>query len=185
MLVPPTRDGHRDTSTALCRVFEWGMVVRHGEQCTPERLYGQERSRSVWEAPGENGRTQMSTFSERVVPVFTSNSSGARYGIVECSAAMSYRRSHQQRSALPGQRGLTCCRRACCRFSIKILALDSSASYKPSNDTRKAHFTVDPKSIRIGDPSSATMIFLDPTASAAIPRRRKEKAHPGLISRCA
>ena len=31
----------------------------------------------------------MSTFSSSVLPVLTSNSSGARYGIVECSPAMS------------------------------------------------------------------------------------------------
>ena len=42
---------------------------------------------------------QMSTFSSRVTPVFTSNSSGARYAIVLCSAAMS------------------CWSRACERFS--------------------------------------------------------------------
>lgn len=34
--------------------------------------------------------TQISTFSSSVVPVLTSKSSGARYGIVLCSAATSY-----------------------------------------------------------------------------------------------
>lgn len=34
-------------------------------------------------------RTQISTFSSNVIPVLTSNSSGARYGIVLCSAARS------------------------------------------------------------------------------------------------
>ena len=69
--------------------------------------------------------TQMSTFSSRVVPVFTSNSSGARYAIVLCSAAIS------------------CCDRACERFSIGIRA-----------------FMQLPRSIRIGVPSSAIMTFL-------------------------
>ena len=40
----------------------------------------------------QSRRTQMSTFSSIIWPVFTSNSSGARYAIVLCSAAMSYSR---------------------------------------------------------------------------------------------
>jgi hypothetical protein len=73
-----------------------------------------------------DNNTQMSTFSSRVVPVFTSNSSGARYAIVLCSAAVS------------------CCVKACERFSIGIRA-----------------FMQLPKSIRIGvAPSSAIIMFL-------------------------
>ena len=43
----------------------------------------------------------MSTFSSRVMPVLTSNNSGARYAIVLCSAAISY--GHQVRGTWTGR----------------------------------------------------------------------------------
>lgn len=55
--------------------------------------------------------TQISTFSSSVVPVLTSKSSGARYGIVLCSAARSYRVVHRVNFGSPlsgGLRVLTC-----------------------------------------------------------------------------
>jgi hypothetical protein len=67
----------------------------------------------------------MSTFSSSVVLVLTSKSSGARYGIDECSLARS------------------CWRSASCRERISIRAR-----------------TAEPRSIRIGEPSSATMMLL-------------------------
>lgn len=55
--------------------------------------------------PCLRARTQMSTFSSKVLPVLTSNNSGARYGMVECSLAMS------------------CSNNACCRVCTLIRAL--------------------------------------------------------------
>lgn len=55
--------------------------------------------------------------------------------MVECSLAMS------------------CSSRACCRFSTLIRALLLARS-------RDTHFVVDPKSIKMGEPSSATIMLL-------------------------
>lgn len=129
-------------------------------------------------------RTQTSTFSSSVVPVFTSNNSGARYGIVLCSAAMSCMcdsvehvqliRAHNESEARRSELGQTCCVRACCLLVIYILA-----------------FVAEPKSIKIASPLSSIMIFLrwdkqqflgNSVLFRSFQRRR---THAGLMSRCA
>lgn len=47
------------------------------------------------------------------------------------------------------------------------------------------YFTVDPKSIKIGDPSSATMIFLPDLDQPRSQDAERRHTYPGLISLCA
>lgn len=89
---------------------------------------------------GRASRTQMSTFSSSVVLVLTSNSSGARYGIDECSLA-----------------------RSCW----------SRASWRVRTGTRAR--TAEPRSIRIGEPSSATMTLLGKGESGTARGQRRER----------
>lgn len=69
------------------------MEVCERVESAPKRLNqvgNQFRNKGEWKRVRVEIRTQMSTFSSIVTPVLTSKSSGARYAIVLCSAAMSY-----------------------------------------------------------------------------------------------
>lgn len=138
--------------------------IGNRERKGKERNYGvslfrQQRSRSL-----KVGRTQTSTFSSSVIPVLTSKSSGARYAIVHCSAAISYQ-THYSCSVLfkvvDNMKGRTCSSKAIDRFSTLTLA-----------------FLQLPKSIKIGCPSSETITFL-PHTKFLINSQISQKHHKG------
>lgn len=98
VLVSPRPDSHRNRGTIR---LKWRVAVGNRKQRASERL---QLCQNLLPEPvkREQEPTQMSTFSSKVLPVLTSKSSGARYGMVECSLAISWRIVSGNLSALAG-----------------------------------------------------------------------------------